>query len=97
MRAEDINYGHQTEVYVAGLLGNARLYDWRLGGLAEEDRKGCVISRKTAEELFGTPNATGNALAVNGETYTVRQVLPWKESLLLIRPREKIPYIPGFS
>lgn len=89
MKAEDTGYGHQTEVYVAGLLGNARLYDWRLGGLAEDDKDGCVISRKTAEELFGTPNATGNILIVNGETYTVRQVLPWKESLLLIRPREK--------
>ncbi len=89
MKAEDTGYGHQAEVYVAGLLGNTRLYDWRLGGLAEDDRDGCVISRKTAEELFGTQNATGNVLTVNGETYTVRQVIPWKESLLLIRPREK--------
>lgn len=89
MKAEDTGYGHQTEVYVAGLLGNARLYDWRLGGLAEDDRDGCAISRKTAEELFGTENAAGNFLEVNGETYTVRQVLPWKESLLLIRPRKK--------
>ncbi len=28
-------------------------------------------------------------MTVKGENYTVRQVLPWKESLLLIRPREK--------
>ncbi len=48
-----------------------------------------MISRKTAEELFGTPNATGNILTVKGENYTVRQVLPWKETLLLIRPRKK--------
>lgn len=89
MKAEDTGYGHQTEVYVAGLQGNARLYDWRLGGLAEDDQDGCVISRKTAEELFGTPNATGNILTVKGENYTVRQVIPWKETLLLIRPRKK--------
>lgn len=48
-----------------------------------------MISRKTAEELFGTPNATGNILTAKGENYTVRQVLPWKETLLLIRPRKK--------
>lgn len=48
-----------------------------------------MISRKTAEELFGTPNATGNILTVKGENYTVWQVLPWKETLLLIRPRKK--------
>ena len=42
MKAEDTGYGHQTEVYVAGLQGNARLYDWRLGGLAEDDQDGCV-------------------------------------------------------
>ena len=87
-KVQDTEYGHQSEVYLAGLLGNARLYDWRMGGLAEEDHEGCVISRKTAAELFGTECAEGNQLTVKGKTYTVRQVMPWQEKLLFIRPEE---------
>lgn len=88
IKVQDTEYGHQSEVYLAGLLGNARLYDWRMGGLAEEDHEGCVISRKTAAELFGTEAAAGNQLTVKGKTYTVRQVMPWQEKLLFIRPEE---------
>lgn len=85
----DPDYGRSAQVMAGALVGEGRLYDWRLTGLGKTDREGCVIDIDTAEKLFGTKKAEGRSLVMNEKKYQVRQVLPWKQRMLLIRPQNK--------
>lgn len=82
-------YSRQSQVLVVGLLGKAGLYDWKAAGLAEDDRSGCLIDRSTAVSLFGSAMAEGGEITLGGDTYQVRKVLPWKQSVMVIRPKDK--------
>lgn len=85
----DPDYGRSAQVMAGALVGEGRLYDWRLTGLGKTDREGCVIDIDTAEKLFGTKKAEGRSLIMNEKTYQVRQVLPWKQRMILTRPQNK--------
>ena len=79
-------YGTQKEAMVCGLLGDASLYDRRVQGFSKEDREGCVIDERTSYVLFGSREAVGSEILLNGETYIVRDTIPWKQPAILIRP-----------
>lgn len=81
-------YGTQKEAMVCGLLGDASLYDRRVQGFSKEDREGCVIDERTSYVLFGSREAVGSEILLNGETYIVRDTIPWKQPAILIRPTD---------
>ncbi len=80
------DYGRQTQVNAAGILGNAALYDWRLNNFSTEDREGCVLDEVSALELFGSREAEGRKLVFRDREYQVQRVIPWKQRILLFRP-----------
>lgn len=83
------DYGRSAEVMAAGILGDGSLYDKRIHGFWEKDKEGCVIDGETAWKLFGTREAEGRWLIYGGKNYQVRQVLPWKQRMILIRPEKE--------
>lgn len=85
----DGQYGRTSQALLGGLYGDPLLYDSRLNGFSEKDKKGCVIDRKTSVELFGTEEAKGRTLVLQGREYLVRKVLPWKQQVILIRPDQE--------
>lgn len=85
----DTEYGRSSQALLGGLYGNALLYDRRLSGFSQTDKRGCVIDEKTAAELFGTRKAEGYRLSIQGKEYQVRRVLPWKQQMILIRPDQE--------
>ena len=85
---QSIKYGTQKEAMVCGLLGDASLYDRRVQGFSKEDREGCVIDEKTSYALFGSREAVGSEILLNGKTYIVRDTISWKQPAILIRPTD---------
>lgn len=85
---QSTKYGTQKEAMVCGLLGDASLYDRRVQGFSKEDREGCVIDEKTSYALFGSREAVGSEILLNGKTYIVRDTIPWKQPAILIRPTD---------
>ena len=83
------DYGRSAQVMAAGILGDGSLYDKRIRGFWEKDKEGCVIDGDTAWKLFGTREAEGRQLVYGEKTYQVRQVLPWKQRMILIRPEKE--------
>lgn len=83
---QSTKYGTQKEAMVCGLLGDASLYDRRVQGFSKEDREGCVIDEKTSYALFGSREAVGSEILLNGKTYIVRDTISWKQPAILIRP-----------
>lgn len=83
------NYGRSSKVLVAGLTGDASLYNWRGGALAQEDRTGCIIDRETALELFGSDNCTGSTVTLGENDYEIRRIVPWSQRIMLIHPTDK--------
>ena len=73
---------------VCGLLGDASLYDRKVQGFSKEDREGCVIDEKTSYALFGSREAVGSEILLNGKTYIVRDTISWKQPAILIRPTD---------
>lgn len=86
---EEKEYNRWTEVSVVGIMGNAQLYDYRALGFSPEDSKGCLVDTETAEKLFGTASAVGRDVTMNGNTYKVRGVVPWKLPLFVYHPDEE--------
>ena len=64
-----------SQTYCVGLYGDGNLYDSRIHALSAEDTSGCVLDETTARELFGTTQAVGLKVSLEGKEYTVRQVL----------------------
>lgn len=90
---ENPNYGRSGKVLVAGLTGDASLYDWRGNALYEENRKGCIVDEKTALELFGSTDCIGSIVTLEKKQYEICRVVPWKHRVILIHPTgEKIQY-----
>ena len=83
------DYGRSAQVMAAGILGDGSLYDKRIRGFWEKDKEGCIIDGDTAWKLFGTREAEGRQLVYGEKTYQVRQVLPWKQRMILIRPEKE--------
>lgn len=88
-RVENKNYKRSSKVLVAGLTGDASLYHFRGSALNEEDRRGCIIDKKTALELFGSADCIGSTVNFGGEQYEIRQVVLWKHQIMIIHPTKK--------
>lgn len=86
---EEPMYGRRKKAFLAGVQGEASLFDWRIRGFADEDQEGCIIDRNTAQDLFGSSDAEGRELQIQNETYLVRRVIDWKQRLILIHNNEK--------
>lgn len=82
-------YERQQSVWLCEILGNAALYDEYIQGFAEEDIHGCVIDKGTAYALFGSENVIGSEIFLNGKTYMVRQIFPWKQPVMIIHSHNK--------
>lgn len=82
-------YGKTREVSVTGLLGDGSLYSWQAAALSPEDAEGCILDRKSALALFGSPHAEGGRVTLGEKEYVVRRVADWKTPVILIRPAEK--------
>lgn len=63
--------------------------------VTDSDTSGCVISRKAAEELFGSRECLGGSITIEGRKYIVRGVLNEKERLCIVQGEEgaKYPYV----
>lgn len=63
--------------------------------VTDSDSYGCVISSKTAEDLFGSRECVGESLEMEGKKYIVRGVLKGKEKLCMVQGEEgkAYPYI----
>ena len=81
-------YGTQKEAMVCGLLGDASLFDGRVQGFSKEDREGCIVDEKTSYALFGSREAVGSEILLNGKIYIVRDTISWKQPMILIRPTD---------
>ncbi len=64
-----------AQAICVGLYGDGNLYDSRVHTLSREDSSGCVLDEETARELFGSTQAVGLEVSLNGQLYTVRQVI----------------------
>ena len=87
--AENENYGRSSKVLVVGLTGDTSLYNWRGSALNQEDRRGCIIDRETALELFGSADCIGSTVTLGEKQYDICRVVPWKHRVMLIHPTEK--------
>ncbi len=85
---ENENYGRSSKVLVVGLTGDVSLYNWKGNALNQEDRRGCIIDRETALELFGSADCTGSMVTFGGKQYNICQVVPWTHQVMLIHPTE---------
>lgn len=81
-------YGTQEEAMVCGLLGDASLYDNRIQGFSELDKEGCIVDEETAYTLFGSKAAAGSEIFLKGEKYVIRGIVPWKQRIMIIRPKD---------
>lgn len=86
---EEPVYGRSKKVFLAGIQGEAALFDRRIRGFEDEDQKGCIIDRETALELFGSADAEGRELQIQKDIYLVRRVVSWKQRLILIHNNNK--------
>ncbi len=87
--AKEPVYLRSTRVHLAGILGEASLFDRRIRGFSDHDRDGCIIDRETAQELFGSTNVLGRELHIQEKAYAVRKVMDWKQRLVLIHPKDE--------
>lgn len=80
-------YGDMTEVVAESLVR---------GSFVEKmDERGCVISLKTAERLYGSGEVLGCLVTVGEESYLVRGVIRSEEELLMVQSKKEglFPYL----
>lgn len=60
--------------------------------VTDSDVKGCVISKKTAETLFGAWEVTGETLYLESKPYIIRGIVNMDSQLCMIQGDEKTSY-----
>lgn len=68
--------GRETEAEMLVLCGSS---EWMLPGaaiLSPSDNRGCLLGKKTAEQLFGGTNIVGEKVEQGGKCWLVRGVIP---------------------
>lgn len=60
--------------------------------VTDSDRKGCVISKKTADTLFGSYEVTGETIFLDGQPYMIRGIVDLNSQLCMIQGTEKTAY-----
>ena len=68
--------GRETEAEMFVLCGSS---EWMLPGaaiLSPSDNRGCLLGKKTAEQLFGGTNIAGEKVEQGGKCWLVRGVIP---------------------
>lgn len=97
--AESSGTGRGIQVEIIEAAGNMNLImpgRLRQGSFVfDSDLDGCVISRETAEELFGSRQAVGEALKLDERIYIVRGVVETEGRLCMVQGEagKAYPYI----
>lgn len=81
---ENTAWDRQENVSVLLLNGDSELlFDGPV--LKKDDTGGCLIDALTAETLFGSRNVVNSELQYNGETFTIRGILPEDTPVLVVQ------------
>lgn len=81
---ENTAWDRQENVSVLLLNGDSDLlFDGPV--LKKDDTGGCLIDALTAETLFGSRNVVNSELQYNGETFTIRGILPEDTPVLVVQ------------
>lgn len=87
LRNEDL--GRDTKVKLVEMAGNMNLITpGRLAAgafVTDSDRKGCVISKKTADTLFGAYEVTGEQVSMGKDSYIIRGIVDTDGQLCMIQ------------
>lgn len=87
LKNEDLN--RETKVKLIETAGNMNLVlpDGLMAGAyaTDSDSKGCVVSRKTADTLFGTWEAVGEQLTLGENSYIVRGIVETDSQLCMVQ------------
>lgn len=81
MEIENKEFSRKTKVTCVSFCGDSVNLFPMSYPLTTEDETGCLISRKTAWELFGDTNVIGKKLTYQKKTYEVRGILLGDQSL----------------
>lgn len=96
VEASNISTGAKLKLSVIAVAGDMNLatpYALMWGGFAsDEDEKGCVISRKVAEVLFGTHQVAGAEIQLEENTYTIRGVVDMEEPVCMLQGEKGTAY-----
>ena len=89
MKVANPNLNRKTEAEVMEAAGDMRLIlpgKLMMGSfVSDSDEFGCVISKKTAEDLFSSYEVLNQILYLEGESYYIRGVLDLKEELCVVQ------------
>lgn len=95
-RAENEDLGRSEKVKLIETAGNMNLVtpDRLMSGsyAAADNKKGCVISRKTADTLFGTEEAVGEVLKLEKDIYKICGIVDIDSQLCMVQGREGTLY-----
>lgn len=87
LKSQDL--GRESKVKLVETAGNMNLVtpDRLAAGayVTDSDLKGCVLSKKTADSLFGDCEATGEQVVMGKNTYIVRGIVDTKGQLCMIQ------------
>ncbi len=88
--------GRESEVKLVETAGNMNLvtpYRLMAGAyVTDSDEKGCVLSKKTADSLFGDYEATGEEVTMGRNTYIVRGIVDTKGQLCMLQGKKGRTY-----
>lgn len=94
LKNEDL--GRDSKVKLVEMAGNMNLITpGRLTAgayVTDSDKKGCVISKKTADTLFGTCEATGEQVSLGKNSYIVRGIVDMNGQLCMIQGKTGVQY-----
>lgn len=81
---EDIDKTKAIDINVIYKYGNSRLLFPAVSLLIDDDEKGCLLSRKSAMELFGSDEVKGLNVTYGQNTYIIRDVIPIESEVIVI-------------
>lgn len=87
--AENKDLGRRVQVPVLVVCGNTQLLLRENVKLEEEDYDGCLLSRDTAIQLFGSPNAENMKVWIDEKAYIVRGILRDTENAAVIQAKSR--------
>lgn len=94
LRNPDLN--RESKVKLIETAGNMNLVtpDRLVSGtyVTDSDPRGCILSRKTADSLFGSCQATGEQVALGKKTYLVRGIVDLDSQLCMIQGGKEKTY-----
>jgi hypothetical protein len=88
LQNQNVNYSElyrSTTVTSMIISGESRLLLKSSWNLQEEDKKGCLIDKKTAYKLFGDTNIVGQVIEYNEKEYIIRGIVEKLDSIIVVQ------------